>query len=159
MKFEVWECLQTLTQTENELSSSGWLSSVWRFDSHCRHSKKIDETDSWRGVSPPPCQKDVWGALEPGTVPPCSPGAVIGCPPLQCICPYECVSLCMCMCVFNRCQLGWVKSGGQILCISCTWQINLILILILIFTPSSFQIWTNLLVKTGNWKLHRNCIL
>ena len=31
--------------------------------------------------------------------------------------PTECVSLCMC--VFNRCQPGWVKCGGVILCISC----------------------------------------
>jgi len=36
----------------------------WRFDSH----SKIGETDSWRGVSPPP--RHGRGALEYGTVPP-----------------------------------------------------------------------------------------
>jgi len=34
------------------------------------------------------------------------------------VCLHECVTLCMCMCVFNRCQPGWVKCGGQTLCIS-----------------------------------------
>jgi len=48
--------------------------------------------------------------------------------PVYGICLYECVTLCMCMCV-NRCQPGWVKSGGQILWICVT--INLILIIII----------------------------
>ena len=39
---------------------------------------------------------------------------------------HECVTLC----VFNRCQPGWVKCGGVILCISLYMTINLILILI-----------------------------
>ena len=42
------------------------------FDSHSRHSK-IGESDSWRGVSPPPCHGR--GALKQGTVPPGSTGA------------------------------------------------------------------------------------
>ena len=46
------------------------------------------------------------------------------------ICLHECVTLCMCMFVFNRCQPGWVKRGGVIVCISCIYMtINLILIL------------------------------
>ena len=74
-------------------------------------------TDSWKGYSPPSCHGR--GALEQGTVPPCYPGAVIGCPaPVNGICLHECVTVCMCMCVFNRCQPGWVKCGGEILCIS-----------------------------------------
>jgi len=40
-------------------------------------------------------------------------GAVIGCPPLQ----YECVTLCMRICVCSTgCTPGWVKCGGQISC-------------------------------------------
>ena len=51
-----------------------------------------------------------------------------GHPLVQCMASvYECETLCMCVCV-NRCQPGWVKSGGQILCVCMT--INLILILL-----------------------------
>ena len=56
--------------------------------------------------------------------PPCSPGAVIGCPPLQCkwhLSPWVCdpVHVHVHVCV-NMCQPGWVKCGGEILCI--WWQ-------------------------------------
>ena len=39
--------------------------------------------------------------------------------PVYGICLYECVTH-VCMCVFNRCQPGWLKSRGQISCIPCT---------------------------------------
>jgi len=79
---------------------------------------------SWRGGSSPPCHGR--GALEQGTVPPCSSGAVIGCPPLQRI-----WHLSLCRCVFARCQPGRVKRGGVISCISCiNMTINLISICI-----------------------------
>ena len=40
--------------------------------------------------------------------------------PVYGICLHDCVTLCKC--VFNRCQTGWVKCGGVILCISCIYM-------------------------------------
>ena len=108
-----------------------------RFDSHSRHSK-TGETDSWRGVSPPPFHGR--GALEQDTVPPCSPGAVISCPPLQCMASVSMsVWPCACACVFNRCQPGWVKSEREIVCISVIQDRNLVLIFALFFHPFYFS--------------------
>ena len=80
--------------------------------------------------SPPPCHGP--GALEQGTVPPCSPGAVNGSPLLQRMASVSMsVWPCACACVFNRCQPGWVQSGGEFSCmipVMCM-TINLILIL------------------------------
>ena len=82
-------------------------------------------TDSWRGGSPPPCHgRD---ALMQGTVPPCSLWMAAHRSSVYGICLHECVTTYMC--VFNRCQPGWLKSRGVILCISCiymTININLI---------------------------------
>ena len=63
----------------------------WHFDSHPRHSKDC-ETDSWRRVSPPPCS---------GQGAPMPPGHCDWLPtaPVYGICLYECVTLCMYVCV------------------------------------------------------------
>ena len=62
--------------------------------------------------------------------PVCRPGALIGCPPLQ----YECVTLCMFICVCSTgCTPGWVKCGGQISCmVSCMTNKDLLLLLLLL---------------------------
>ena len=91
--------------------------------------KKIGKTDSWRGVH-----------LFATTKVPLSK-APYPHAPVYGICLYECVTLCMCMCVFNRCQPGWVKSGGEILCISLYMMINLILIFIIHFSLFSALSW------------------
>ena len=69
-----------------------------------------------RGVSPAPCHGR--GALEQGTVPPCSPDAVIGCPLLQCMAS---VSMGVWPCACAQILTNFVYS--------CTWQINLVLML------------------------------
>jgi len=97
------------------------LSEGWLFDSHFCHSE-IGELTA--GGSPPPCHK------VPLSKAPC-PGRCEWLPtaPVYGICLHDYGT--MCMCVFNRCQPGWIKSGEEILCIYLFMKINLILILIL----------------------------
>jgi len=70
------------------------------------------------GGSSPPCHS--LGALELGTVPPCSPGTVNGCPPLQCMASVSMsVTLCMCMCVSTGANLDGLKTEDKFRVYAC----------------------------------------
>jgi len=118
-------CLVFVVDALTTLSRLGavaqWLEWVVRqFDSHSRHSKigerLLEECQSL------PRLRCAWARHHT----PMRPGRSS-----VRVWVYECVTLCMWMCVFNRCQPGWVKSRGEISCISYSvyMTINLILIL------------------------------